>query len=255
MKKLIKWIKCKFYKVSNPSLVTPPVSTPSFPDSKDQYGLKLLYYPKAVKVKGMITRGNYKHGYPIGAVVHYTAGWDLHESKALESMSKGAQRGFAYFLIGPEGKVYQSAPLNRWGYHAGISKWPSIGESVSKQLVGIEVACAGKLDEYGRSWFGHQYAPEEIREVDEATWECPSGKYKKYTVAQERALDDLLYWLKDNNPGVFKFENVLGHHEVSGKKGLGVWRKTDPGGSIGMPMKDYRKYLAMTYGVPQNPNI
>jgi hypothetical protein len=54
-------------------------------------------------------------------------------------------------------------------------------------------------------------------------------------------------WLKNNNPKIFDFDKVLGHHEVSGRVGLGYWRKIDPGGSLSMPMREYREYLKKLY--------
>jgi len=200
----------------------------------------LLWYPKAVKpARKMPTRGLYSGGYPQGAVVHFTAGRDKTEQDALGTYSWGCDEGYTFFVIGPTGIVYQGFPLNEWGSHAGVSKWPSLGSSVSTKLVGIEVACAGELDKNRKSWFGVTYPENEVRYVTEAAYGCPTGNYKKFTEAQEKSLVELLTWLKTNN-SKFNPDLILGHHEVSGKKGIGSWRKNDPGGALSMTMDQLR---------------
>lgn len=194
----------------------------------------------------MRTRGGYADGYPRGAVVHFTAGRDQTEQQARNSIDNGRENGYAFFVIGPDGEVYQACPLDQWGYHAGESNWPGLGSGVSSRLVGIEIANAGKLTDDCKSWFGVQYPAAETRKVT-AAYGCPAGVYKKYTPKQEIALIQLLIWLKANNPGVFNFAYVLGHHEVAGKKGLGWWRKNDPGGALSMTMDQLRQSLTDRY--------
>lgn len=203
-----------------------------------------LWYPLAkVITPEMPTKGRYADGYPRGAIVHFTAGHDRDDDDAAATISYGRAQGHAYFCIGPSGRVLQAHPLDRWGHHAGESAWPGLGSSVSSKLVGIEICSAGLLDAGGRSWFGKTYAKEDIREVKEAQWGCPTGRYRKYTEAQEAALVHLLLWLKRNNEAVFSLNYVLGHHEVSGKKGIGRWRKNDPGGALSMTMDQLRAKL------------
>lgn len=205
----------------------------------------LLWYPLAEAVSPrMKTQGKYSSLYPRGAIVHYTAGRDEDEDSARGTLSWGREQGYCFFVIGPTGKVYQSFPLDEWGYHAGESNWPGLGPSVSSKLVGIEVCCAGLLDEDRRSWFGKKYPAAETRKVTEAAYGCPTGIYRVYTAEQEAALIDLLVWLARNKTSVFRTDYILGHHEVSGKKGIGYWRKADPGGSLSMSMDDLRAKVA-----------
>jgi len=197
----------------------------------------VLWYPKA-QIEGaqMPTQGTYRKKYPEGAVVHFTAGRCDSEADAIGSLNWGISEGYTFFVIGPTGKVYQRFPLNRWGYHAGKSQWPSLGSSVSDKLVGIEVACAGKVDANGRSWFGQKFGPERLRKVSGAEW-GEAGTYVKFTEAQEHALIELLLWLKQNCPEVFSMDHVLAHHEIA------AGRKNDISGAFSMPMSHFRKRL------------
>ncbi len=187
--------------------------------SVTETGANLKWYPLARVVRPLMkTKGKYLGGYPKGAIVHFTAGRDEDEKSALGSLNWGRESGYCFLVIGPTGIVYQSHPIDEWGSHAGESYWPGLGSGVSSKLIGIEICCAGGLDAKNTSWFGKTYPESEVRSVTEATFGCPTGKYKKYTEAQEAALIQLLLWLKSNNPNAFNFELVLGHHEASGKK-------------------------------------
>lgn len=210
-----------------------PIQTPTSP---------ALWCPFAIKMRVAKPMGPYPQGYPEGAVIHFTAGRDQSEHDAISTLAAAGNQGLAFFMIGPTGTIYQSLPLDQCGSHAGESAWPGLGRKVSNRLVGIEVACAGQLDNTLTSWFGQKNLIGDCRLVDESHG-CPSGWYKCFTDAQETALVDLIKWLKSNNPEVFKYENVLGHHEVSGQLGLGYWRKSDPGGSLSLPMPDFRSFL------------
>lgn len=204
-----------------------------------------LWYPSAhVVTPWLPTQGDYPMGYPRGAVVHYTAG-----GMSLSELDLARQLEYTYFLISHDGGVYQGFPLNRWGSHAGKSSWPGLGKGVSKHLVGIEVDCAGKLtwvhantqDGGFYTHWGAKKKPEEVRVIDTDKENIKAGAYHAFTEAQERALEDLLVWLKTNNPYVFDLDLVLGHDEVS------PGRKIDPGGSLSMTMPDFRKRLRDLY--------
>lgn len=237
---LLRWLVKLF---SKPVSSRPPVKEATDEQNEIQ-PTGSLWYPKAIVPKQVMpTLFTYEKNYPEGAVIHFTAGHDSSESKALDTVIHGINSGYVYLVISPGGKVYQSFPLNRGGSHAGVSNWQGIGPGVSRKLIGIEICCAGKLDEKNKSWFGVTYSENQVRRVAEATYGCPSGIYKTFTKAQEDALIDLLIWLKKNNPTVFKTEWILGHHEVSGKAGIGSWRKSDPGGSLSMTMRELRELI------------
>jgi len=211
-----------------------------------------LYYPKAIQTGKVITKGEYRGGHPVGAVVHWTSGWSKNGSKgktahqwALDAAKLGVDQGFCYFVIGEDGTVVQNFPINRWGYHCGKSTWPGLGSSLSNMLVGIEICCSGlvtrKTEDLYTSWFGEKFTRDEVR-YSSGEKNIQKGYYHKYSQAQLDALLDLLIWLKANAPGVFDFANVLGHDEVSPD------RKQDPGASLPMTMPEYREYLKMKYG-------
>ena len=201
----------------------------------DQPKPEHLWYPKAeTNFPSSNTRGKYANGYPIGAIVHYTSGW---WNRSLEDqVQEQVENGYTYFVIDENGNVAQNFPLDEWGYHAGKSSWPSIDGSVSDDLVGIEICCAGKLESDGTPWFSDQVI-EDIRVVDKPTDNQKVGIYQKYTKAQETALTNLLLWLHRNEPKTFNLDLVLGHDEVSPD------RKDDPSGSLSMTMPEYREFL------------
>ncbi len=196
---------------------------------------KLLFCPLAEIIKPeMKTRGSYPKGYPEGAVIHFTGG-----ASTESSLSYGREQGFCFFMIDKAGRILQSFPLNRWGFHAGPSSWKGLS-GVSKHFVGIELDCGGKLQQRADgefiTWFG-RVVPEDKRRMVTTQDNRKGGYYEKFTQAQEDSLLMLLKWLKRNNPGVFKFANVVGHDEIS------PGRKIDPGGSLSMTMPELRKAL------------
>jgi N-acetyl-anhydromuramyl-L-alanine amidase AmpD len=205
--------------------------------------------------KRMKTHGKYEKGYPLGAVVHFTAGrYDGGVKKALDTIEGGIKNGFTFLCIGNDGSLVQAHPVDEWGYHAGESAWKNpkflkrLVGTVSDDLIGIEINCAGKLEKTkdGRymTWFKTYIDEKDVRYVTEAEYGCPTGYYHKYTPEQEATLIKTLVWLKENDPtGQFSFDLVLGHDEVAGKLGIGYFRKNDPGGSISMPMSKLREHL------------
>lgn len=218
--------------------------------SQGETGKLLMTIPDAIiHPKKMKEKGTYAGGYPIGAVVHYSAGRSLLGLKDTNNMmNSGIGDGYTYLGISRDGRTVQAHPLDKWGNHCGESKWPGLGSSLSSKLIGIEVTCAGKLDKISdnqyKSWFGEIYTKDQVRYVEEKEWECPTGYYLKFTPEQEKELVRVLVFLYLNDPKKrFSFDNVLAHHEVSGKKGLGYWRKTDCGGSLSMPMSKFRAHL------------
>ena len=188
------------------------------------------------------SRGFYSHGYPQGAVVHFTAG--RPDQKIEDAVEFQVDKGYSYFVIAANGEISQNFPLTHWGYHAGSkSAWDGIGKGVSSELVGIEIISAGKLSAGGVPWFGSKpYSKRLIRSV-KAVDNIEAGTYYKYTKAQEESLVRLLTWLRENNPKVFSYDLVLGHDEVSGKRGIGYQRKNDPGGSLSVTMDELRTSL------------
>lgn len=220
----------------------------------------LLWYPHAkIQDLKMKTRGEYANKYPQGAVVHFTASPD----DPLGVLNWGRESGFCYFVIDRGGEVYQSFPLNEWGYHAGESYYLN-RTGVSKYFVGIEVISAGRLtpippqpkggeETKYAAWFhflgnttvlkkdAKLFTREQVR-FSMKDQNIQAGIYDPYTTAQEESLTGLLLWLKFNNPEVFSFSNVIGHDECA------PLRKQDPGGALSMSMSLFRGRLESLYG-------
>lgn len=231
-------------------------------------GSKKLWYPEAV-VRVDLKRpakGEYPKGYPYGAIVHFTAG---QYSKGVENaINTISDSKYFFCCLGTDGKFVQVNPLNQWGYHAGESAWTIAGEKrngVSNYLVGIEINNPGRLNLYdGKyftwwNWDDKKNKPKEpitpidpseasqVRVIDNNTDNILAGAYLPYTIAQEETLIEFLLWAKANNPTVFDFDYVLGHDEVAGPKGIGYWRKNDPGGALSMTMTKFRQLLKDEY--------
>lgn len=198
----------------------------------------------------MRTRGKYKAGYPVGAVVHFTAGSGYGPS----TVDYGRNNGYAFLVIQKDGKLYQAHPVSEWGYHAGESAWkrglkPLVG-GVSDDLIGIEIISAGrvtKIDENKfKTWFGTYLTRDQVRYTPGKENQC-EGWYEKYTPEQEKTLLEVLLWMKAQAPDTFDLDLVLGHDEVAGPLGIGRWRKNDPGAALSMTMSEFRKLLKKKY--------
>lgn len=196
-------------------------------------GANLAWCPFAVKGTGMKVQGKYECGHPRGAVVHFTAGQCDTEQHAKDSLSWGIGEGYAFFVIGPTGVIYQSFPLTHWGHHAGSSSYEGLGSGLSKHLVGIEIACAGMVDNAGKAWFGKRFSADRLRHSEKKA-NIQAGTYVMYTQEQEASLMKLLVWLYQNNPSVFEIKYIVGHDEIA------PTRKNDPGASLSMTMPELR---------------
>lgn len=207
---------------------------------------KMDWYPKAhLSQYKMKVKGKYSKGWPLGAVVHFTAGRDGAE----KTIKGGVENGYTYLCIQKDGKMFQAHPLSQWGYHAGESAWKTLVGAVSDDLVGIEINCAGRLTEKGGklyTWYGVEVPKENARYTPGRENQL-KGWYEKYTPEQERTLIEFLLWMKSQAPDIFSFDHVLGHDEVAGPAGIGRWRKNDPGASLSMTMIEFRALLKKEY--------
>jgi len=199
-------------------------------------------YPPAAQSRKMKTQGKYRSRFPLGAVIHFTAG--SNDPKAyLDDMRA---KGYCAILIDRLGHVWQDFALNEWGYHAGASTWKNFGTTVNDELVGIEIMSAGKLtDKNGKlySWFGKEIPQEECACALKNQDNMQAGWYHAFTPEQEEALEKMLVWMYEASGGLFSFDNVVGHDEVSPN------RKSDPGASLSMTMPKYREYLKKKVGL------
>lgn len=229
------------------------------------------------RIASMPRRGKYKTrtGFPDGLIIHYTAGNETGPSLA----SYAKSQGYSFLILDTKGVLWQGAPLDQWGYHAGISSMTYKGKKVSsasKYCVGVEVICRGllfgidannkKIDFsakpgliadydgplYGWSSFykSLKLKPNQLpvpypmtKKFPKSVGNIRAGIYQLYTEAQHEGLLQLIQWLQGVNPD-FNIDYVLGHDEVS------PGRKTDPGGSLGQSMNEFRSTLRDN--MPQN---
>ncbi|MGE0202544.1 MAG: N-acetylmuramoyl-L-alanine amidase [Hyphomicrobiaceae bacterium] len=207
-----------------------------------------LWVPDADTRLRMPARGPYAKGHPVGAVVHFTAGRsEAGDADAERTVAYGKSQGHCYFCISRTGRLYQTAPLSHWGYHAGESHHPGLGDGLSRHLVGIEICNAGLVtptDKGFEPWWNKPgaatntyYTAADVRYVTAGANITATGHYHRYTEAQEATLFRLLGWLRANAPAIFETRYVLGHDEIAPK------RKTDPGGALSMTMAALRTRL------------
>lgn len=233
-------------------IATPPAPESS-PAPREEKPEKLLWYPKAkVPTFRMPTKGKYSRGYPRGLVIHWV--WAPQKGDPTFWAKWGKDECYTFMTLGYDGTLVQAFPLDEFGAHAGESNWPGVGARVSRELVGVEVVCEGMITRFKDNTYGNEVDgkrrfvdPSSVRHVPKDRENIKAGYYQKFTTAQEMALVSLCLWLKRNNPEVFDLDLVLGHDEVAGPKGLGFWRKTDPGGSLSMTMPEFREFLKKKY--------
>lgn len=206
-----------------------------------------MWVPPFAKImkERMPTRGQYKKGWPVGAVIHYTAGRDGAEN----TIKGGIKNGYAYWCIQRDGHLFAAHSAESWGYHAGKSAWRRLVGGVNDDLIGIEINTAGTVKPskthvgFFDTYFKTQLPASDVRAVPANNANQAKGFYHKYTPEQEKTLVDTLMWLKAQKPDIFDFDFVLGHDEVSGPLGIGYWRKVDPGGALSMTMPELRVFL------------
>lgn len=191
------------------------------------------------------TRGKYRtpSKKPRGLVVHYTSGRSLNGAiDAYNSLSWMASQGLGCYVMDKDGKIYRSVhqDQDQVAYHAGKSEWQG-EKSLSYQLMGMEICCAGLLDTDLKTWFGVQM-PQELTRTVENYHNIRAGVYHRFTLEQEESLTNFILYQAAINPE-FNLDWVLGHDEIAVPAG----RKTDPGGSLSMSMPEFRQLLQDTF--------
>jgi hypothetical protein len=222
--------KPDIYDVEKP--VEPPVT-----NSSD-------YIPFATVIKGAMKQRVNKC--PTFFIIHWTSG--IPSTKGVDGITEGAKNGYTYLFLERTGKLFQGAPTNAGGYHAGVASVDSF------DCLGVEVSCAGKVDKIGDlyvPWFAINSSgvinKERCIPADEIIYDADDtaddgsfkGYYQKFTYEQKKTLIKLaLYSVQ-----VLKIpvDNIRGHDEIARPVG----RKCDPGNSIGPGgMVQFRKDIA-----------
>jgi hypothetical protein len=174
-----------------------------------------------------------KEVWPSYFVIHWTAGEPTQ--KGSDGIASGVTSGFTYCFLERSGKLFQGAPTNQGGYHAGNASVSSF------DCLGVEVACAGKVEKIGDKyvpWFAKNSdgsintarcipASEIIYDKDDTADDGSfAGYYQMFTPEQQHTLLKMaLYAVQVLG---IKVENIRGHDEVATPHG----RKVDPGFSL-----------------------
>ncbi len=183
------------------------------------------------------THGQYKtaSGKPRGLIVHTTFGRfaDKRED-ALNTLRFLASRGLGCMVMDTDGVIYKAKNQGDKdvAYHAGRSQWMSVS-GMSYYCMGMEICNAGKLDDDNTSWFGQKIDATNTIAYPEKTNNIKAGVYHLITTAQKNALINFVKFQKMTNPE-FNINWLAGHDEVSPN------RKSDPGGSLGETMLEFR---------------
>jgi hypothetical protein len=207
--------------------------------------LKQEWLPFAKKAKAQMPVRATK--WPKYLIIHWTAG-DPNQNGE-DGIAFGAKSGYTYMFLERKGQLWQGAPANGGGYHIGNASISSL------DCLGVETACAGKLEKIGSlyvPWFAKNkdgsinkarciQESEIIYDGDDTKDDGSfAGYYQRFTSEQMRTLTKLaLYCVQVLGIAV---ENIRGHDEVATPRG----RKTDPGASIGAGgMVGFRKEIAL----------
>jgi len=198
--------------------------------------------PEIVRTSALVqTRGEYvlNGGQAMGLVIHYSAGrYEDGSKSARQTLHHMGKSGLGCMAMDTDGKLYraENQTLQQVAYHCGKATWQG-KTRLSYYLMGIEVCCAGKLeDATGKTWFGQQVGKENTRKITEKSDNIKPGLYHKFTDLQEASLINFCLWQLDTNPN-FNIDFIVGHDEIA------PTRKTDPGGSLSMSMPDFRELI------------
>lgn len=205
-----------------------PLSKETEPIFKTVYGVKYR------------DRGNYNtpSGMFSGLTVHYTVSGNAPTGV----VNWLAEQGYGCMVMDYDGVIYIPEDFDvfkSWGYHAGVSKWNG-RSSVSDVFAGLELCCWGLNPPAS--------VPESQIRTGVATEEngyIVSGRYQKYTEAQEKSLINFCLWAKKHNPE-FDFMNVVGHDLLRKEAGK-IGQKQDPGFSLSMSIPELQSLLIKEY--------
>lgn len=206
---------------------------PEEPKPEEPAPVKADWMPFAKRVALFKTK-RYPKGWPEGLVVHFTAGND----NAGNTCDYLRSKGYPCIVLAKDGVILQGFPASEGGAHSGTVH--------HNTCVGIEIVNGGKLtpnaDGSGTTWFDKVVPKENCRNFKGNGKTQVSGRYEKYTEAQEAKLIKMCLWYKEMAPDIFSFDRVIGHDEACAVTG-NYGRKNDPSGSLSMTMPKFREHL------------
>ena len=214
------------------------------------------YMPFAVRLNEIPTRWAYKGGWPIGGILHFTAGRD--NPRGTVEYLGGV--GYPCIVMGRDGRVYQAFSASRGGCHCGTEH--------HDYCFGLEVVSAGRctlVTVGGKKkyapWFAYKNGgphtgiiqnAKDCFDEDQMRYVYRNGSqregwYQKFTKAQEDSIIKVFLWYKWADPtNRFDFDKILGHDEacdIGGRSGA----KNDPGGALSITMPEFRKLLSQKW--------
>lgn len=151
--------------------------------------------------KMFLNRGQYVHRQSIkgGVCLHHTAGGGKAE-RVVEVWNKdNRKRVSTHFVVGADGTILQTMPLQCWGYHIAMNRVGlNNGDHINGRYIGIEICNYGYASE--KNGVFYNYVDGVLRPEEVETLEQPfMGKlhWHKYTDAQVVAVRTLLAELKE----------------------------------------------------------
>jgi len=166
-------------------------------------------------------------------VMHYTAGRDARSSA--DTLCDPDIKASAHLVLGRDGKIYQLAPFTVSTWHAGTSSYAG-RNGLNQYSIGIEMDNAGELSRSGsiyRSWFGAQYAEEEVVYAVHRNQSMPKY-WHRYSEKQIELAEKICRLLVKK----YNIEYILGHEEIA------PTRKIDPGPAF--PLNKLRSTILET---------
>lgn len=172
---------------------------------------------------------------PSGITVHHTADPDVE--RTVRDLRE--QRLGYHLIVDRDGKVWQTAWLNRQVAHAGNARWR--GRSPNRAHLAVAIACWGRLTEGGdgqmRSWSGAVVPRGEVA-IRKDAW-SKQARWQEATSQQEAACLEVLRFLC--RAAAISPADICGHDECALPEG----RKDDPGGTLSRGMIELRTMLAL----------
>lgn len=236
-------IKRKFRK-PKPVVISNPARNES---DRRESGIRFLH-PMANYLAGkplFLSPNKWKFNRDYFYIIHYavTRNWSFYTFYGF-FISKNLNTEF----IDKKGNLLQQSHGDRGGWHAGRdSVIPSKfgqrgGKKISHLCRGVEIDCLGKLRKRGGGFTSsngrYSVDPHKVRYVNKSMGYQCEGYFEMFEPEQE---DTLAHLIAYNIAHGLPSQNHLGHDEIARPIG----RKTDPGGSLSMPLDKFIESKAL----------
>ncbi len=163
--------------------------------------------------------GVFRNNQPDTIVIHYTG--SKSKKSAINALFKSKSQVSAHFVIDTDGTVIQLMPLNKIGWHAGVSKMND-RSGINKYSIGIEIVNPGYLKKGSGNTFLTAYnevIPAEKAVEAKHKNESKPRYWHTYSPEQIEAVNYLCLELSE----MLSLRYIVGHDDIS------PGRKVDPG--------------------------